>query len=258
MLFVCIPSYNEASTVGVLLWRIRRLFQEYPREYEVIVYDDASTDDTPAALEPYARVLPLTVLRGEQRHGYGAALDALCRTAARRTRYPRRDAMVVLQADFTDPPETIPELVKRFEGGADMVAGSRDRSALPTPVRRLARAAPWLVRPFVTPGLDDPFASFRLYRIALLRDFQRAHPEAALITTDGWAANLELLVKLTPFARRVEAVPVTARYDLRTRPTRVRPFPDAVTLYRSARTARSWGRGPGRRAAPAPTAGAPA
>jgi glycosyltransferase involved in cell wall biosynthesis len=241
MLYLCIPSFNEAPTVGVLLWRIRKVFQEYSREYEVIVYDDGSTDATAETLESYGKVLPLTVLRGEQRRGYGAALDALAREVSRRTKYPRRDAMIVLQGDFTDPPEVIPELVKRFEGGADIVIGERDRATMPVPVRRLATVGPWVMRPFVSTGdTSDPFGGFRLYRIALVRDYIKANPDTPLVSSDGWAANLELLVKLSSFARRVEKVAVAPRYDIRPRESRVRPFADALSLYRTGRAARAW------------------
>jgi len=48
LLYICIPSYNEGPTIGVLLWRIRKVFQAYSREYEIIVYDDGSTDETRA------------------------------------------------------------------------------------------------------------------------------------------------------------------------------------------------------------------
>ena len=251
MLYLCIPSFNEAPTVGVLLWRIRKVFQEYSREYEVIVYDDWSTDATAETLASYGKVLPLTVLRSEQRRGYGQALEALARDVSRRTRYPRRDAMIVLQGDFTDPPEAIPELVKRFEGGADIVIGERERATMPVPVRRLAAVGPWVMRPFVSqPGTTDPFGAFRLYRIALVRDYFKANPDSSLVTSDGWAANLELLVKLTSFARRVEKVAVAPRYDIRPRESRVRPFADAMSLYRAGRTARGWSaRAAGRAAA---------
>ena len=41
----------------MLLWRIRRVFQDYSREYEIVVYDDGSNDGTQATLEPYADVI---------------------------------------------------------------------------------------------------------------------------------------------------------------------------------------------------------
>src|ERR1043166_4065631 len=79
VLYICIPAYNEAETVGVLLWRIRKVFQEDSREYEVLVFNDGSTDSTLDTLKPYADVMPLTVLGGGARVGYDRALDALCR-----------------------------------------------------------------------------------------------------------------------------------------------------------------------------------
>ena len=52
MIYIGIPVYNEAQTIGVLLWKIRQVFQRYGREYELLVYDDASTDATPDVLRP--------------------------------------------------------------------------------------------------------------------------------------------------------------------------------------------------------------
>jgi glycosyltransferase involved in cell wall biosynthesis len=242
MIYIGIPAHNEAHTIGVLLWRIRKVFQQFPREYELLVYDDASTDDTADVLRPYADVLPLTVLRGERHVGYGGALDALCRAAAQRTRYARRDALVTMQGDFTDQPEHLPELVKRFEGGADLVVVEQTPLATaPVAVRRLRLVAPWLVKAFVrVPGIADPFGAYRLYRISVLRDaIKAAGPGASLVTRDGWAANVELLLRTAPLARRVETVQLAPRYDLRQRASRVRPLADALQLYRFGRAARA-------------------
>lgn len=250
MLYICIPTYNEAPTIGVLLWRIRKVLKDFPREYEIVVFDDGSSDATAETLQPYGDVLPLSVLGGERHVGYAGALDALCRAVAARTRYPRRDAMLLMQADFTDQPEHIPELVKRFEGGADIVVGERTTvPGAPVPVRRLRRVAPWLLRPFVSlPGVADPFGSFRLIRISVLRDLVKQYGDDPIVSGFGWAANVDLLSRAIPCARRLETVSLEQRYDIRPRPSRIRPFADAVNLYRFGWSAR------GRRNAPPSTA----
>ena len=271
MLYIGIPAYNEAPTIGVLLWRIRKVFQEFPREYEIVVYNDGSTDATAETLQPYGEVLPLTVLGGAEHRGYAAALEALCRHVVKRSRYARRDAMVLMQGDFTDQPEHIPELVRRFEGGADLVVGeyaadpaaaAGDNSApteaaamrairaiegdppeppaIPLPVQRLRRVAPWILRPFVrVPGIADPFGSFRLFRLSVLRELVKANPDAPLVVGEGWAANVDLVARTAPLARRVETVALVPRYDLRPRESRVRPLADALTLFRFGRDARA-------------------
>jgi glycosyltransferase involved in cell wall biosynthesis len=237
VLYICIPAYNEAETIGVLLWRIRKVFQEYSREYEILVFNDGSTDATLETLEPYHDVLPLTVLGGDRHVGYAAALDALCRAAAGRTRYPRRDALITMQADFTDQPEHLPELVKRFEGGADLVVAERTLPAsTPQPVRRMRWIAGWAARTSASvSGVADPFGALRLYRISLIRDLVKNRAAAPLVQAEGWAANLELLRRALPLARRVETVSLDPRYDVRARETRIKPWADGFALFRAGR-----------------------
>ena len=241
MLYICIPAYNEAETIGVLLWRIRKVFQEYSRDYEIVVYDDGSTDATAETLAPYGDVLPLTVLGGREHLGYDRALDALCRAVSARTRYPRRDAMITLQADFTDQPEHLPELIKRFEGGADMVVGERNFSAAtPAPVRRLRWIASLAMRASKPiSGVVDPFGALRLYRISLIRDLLKESGDAPIVQGQGWGANLELLRRAAPLARRIETVALDPRYDVRARGTRIRPWADGLALFRPGRTSRT-------------------
>jgi glycosyltransferase involved in cell wall biosynthesis len=238
VLYICIPAYNEAETVGVLLWRIRKVFQEYSREYEVLVYNDGSTDSTVETLAPYAEVMPLTVLGGPQHVGYDGALDALCRAVSTRTRYPRRDAMITLQADFTDQPEHLPELIKRFEGGADLVVAERAIPlSAPQPVRRMQRLAGWIAKlSRSVAGVSDPFGAFRLYRISLIRDLVKESGDAPVARGQGWAANLDLLRRAAPLARRIETVKLEPRYDVRARDTRIKPWSDSLALFRAPKS----------------------
>ena len=243
MLYICIPAYDEAPTVGLLLWRIRKVFQDYPREYEILVFNDGSTDGTAETLQSYTEVLPLTIMGADEHVGYARAIDALAREVSRRTRYPRRDAMIVMQADFTDQPEHLPELIKRFEGGADLVVAERPTTpndgAPPRPVRWLRRFAPFVSRPLMkVPGVSDPFGTFRLYRITLLRDLIRHAGDEPIVQGTVWAANADLLVRTAPFARRIETVALEPRYDLRPRESRIHPWTDAVDLYRFGRSRR--------------------
>ena len=240
MLFVCIPVHNEAQTAGLVLWRIRKAFADFPREYELIVFNDGSTDATAEVLVPYTDALPVTLIGGSEHVGYARAIDALLKTALERCRYPRRDAVILMQGDLTDRPEQIPELVKRFEGGADIVVGEAAISNdMPKPVRQLHRIGRWLARRFTrVPGVNDPLSSYRLFRVTVLRDAVRAAGEKPIVEGDGWGANIDLLLATAPHARRIESVPLQPRYDLRPRPTRVRPWHDALRLYRFGREAK--------------------
>jgi hypothetical protein len=146
-----------------------------------------------------------------------------------------------MQGDFTDQPENVPELLKRFEGGADIVVGERDLTKLDRSSRRLAKLARLATRPLVAvPNVADPFGTFRLYRISVIRDTLKATGENLLVARDGWSVNLELLLKASRSARRVETVTIESRYDVRLRHSRVHPVPDAMRLFRFGFTARKW------------------
>lgn len=157
MIYVCIPSHNEAPTIGLLLWKIRQVFAGFPREYQLVVADDGSTDATAELLAPYARVLPLTVLRHERRLGYGRTVEELLRFAADRTDRPKRDCAILMHADFAHGPHYLPDLVRRVESGADLVVAEGSLSGEPSRGRRvLRRFAPMLLRGRVrVPGVTD-------------------------------------------------------------------------------------------------------
>jgi len=242
VLYLAIPAYNEVATIGVLLWRLRTVLAEFPREYEVVVYDDASTDETAEVAAQYEQAMPVSVVRGTRHLGYAGAVEALLREVAGRTRYPRRDAVLLLQGDFTDPPGIVPEFARRFDGGADLVVGERLVVAdAPTAVKRLFKGAHWAMRPFVrVDGVRDLTASMRLMRISVLRDALRAASGngAEWLAGDSWTANTDLLLRLVPHARRVEAVPLEPTYGVRMRETRRVAMRDALAALKWAWGAR--------------------
>lgn len=242
MIYVTIPVHNEQHTIGVLLWKIRSVLTEQGSDFGILVADDASTDATADVLEPYRRVLPLTVFRHEKRRGYAASLEHLLREAVARSEYPRRDAVLMLQADFTDGPEAIPEMVRRFQGGADLISGVASRDGrMPLGVRLARRGAAMLSRALPIPGeIQDPFCGFRLYRLMTLKKALSAGPsrDGRLLRHDGWAANAELLLTTRPYVRRAEQVEFRSDYDRRYRESRFRVLPELWSVYRAVRDRR--------------------
>jgi hypothetical protein len=240
VIYICIPALNEARTIGVLLWKIRQVMDEFPRDYHVLVLDDGSTDDTREVLEPYLRVLPVTVLRNERTQGYAASQERLLREAVHRSTHPKRDGVVTLQADFTESPDDIPLLLKRLEGGADIVGVTvtATEGELPRAVRWSRRGLPWLLSGAPLPKeVGDPLTGFRAYRVSVLRRALQDHEGRPMLTKHGWAVNAELLVAVLPHVRRAEGAEVRLRYTRRERPTRFRPWSTALELWDVARKA---------------------
>jgi glycosyltransferase involved in cell wall biosynthesis len=227
VIYICIPAKDEEQTLGVLLWKIRKVMREFDRDYRVLVLDDASADGTPAVLQRYAKVLPLTRLRTDEPLGYARSLERLIKEAVAQSDYPKRDAVVTLQGDFTEDPADVVSLVKALEGGADIVAGAvkDEHKALPSPIRWGRRLAPWVLgRTHRAAPTSDPLTGFRAYRVIVLKKMLREAGDRPLLSSDGWAANVELLGLAAPHARRIEESPLELRYHLHARDSRFKVF----------------------------------
>lgn len=235
MIYVCVPCHNEGDTVGLLLWKVRQVFSDFPREYQLLVGDDASTDQTAEVLGPYTKVLPLTVVRHRTRQGYARTVEELLRMATERTDRPKRDYAVILHADFTHGPAILPDIVKRLDSGADIVVAEGQLTPAGEPSRgyRLLRRWGRLLVPRAArvPGVRDPISGCIAFRLIALTSAMRSWPDA-LLRADGWAANAELIAKAARHSRRVDTVSATERHDLRQRPSRLDPWTEARALWR--------------------------
>jgi dolichol-phosphate mannosyltransferase len=121
LLSVVAPLYNEAETLDEFYRRTCDALAEI--EFELILVDDGSGDDTPGMLDALAaadeRVKVVTLSRN---FGHQAAITAGLDHAG-------GDATVMLDADLQDPPELIPALVEQWRDGSDVVfAVRRSRS----------------------------------------------------------------------------------------------------------------------------------
>jgi hypothetical protein len=237
VIYFCIPAHNEERTVGVVLWKLRQVMGELNRDYQIIVVDDASDDSTPAVLSPYIRVLPLTVIRNSQRRGYADSLEVALREAVRRAPYPKRDAVIVLQGDFTEDPDVVPTLVKRIEAGADLVVTETAiEHDVPRSFRWARRLFRWMVR-----GKEwaqgDPLSGLRAYRIVTMKRAIDARGASRLLSWNGWGANVELLALTVPHSRRTDVVETTLKHHRHQRDSRF-SFMSTLALVRGAAAGR--------------------
>lgn len=246
MIYVLIPARDEASTVGLLLWKVRQAFTGFSREYQIIVVNDGSRDASDEVLAPYTRALPLTLLNHREPRGYARSLEELLRAAVQRTDRPRRDMAVTLQADFSDSPEDLVELVKRLEAGADIAVPDRRENTFPTRTGRWAhRALNALIRrPLGLGAVPDLIGTMRAYRLAVIERLIRQHGSQPFITGDRWSADVTLLTRAARHARTIESVPVSNGRPQSARPSRARPLAAAWSAYRHAATLRAELRAP--------------
>ena len=115
-LSIVIPAYNEEERLGASLDRILEYLARRSGDYEILVVDDGSADQTAAVASGYPGS-PITVLRLERNRGKGAALRAGVLAS-------RGDWVLLCDADLSTPIEDL-ELLESRNGEAELVLGSR-------------------------------------------------------------------------------------------------------------------------------------
>ena len=120
------PCYNEEENVEELAARIAKVMAALPYDYEHICIDNRSTDGTIGKLREIAgrdrRVKLILNARnfGHIRSPYHGVLQS------------SGDACILLMADLQDPPEIIPEFIKRWEEGYKSVLAVKPESDEPS------------------------------------------------------------------------------------------------------------------------------
>lgn len=116
MLSIVVPTYNEAGSVTGLAERLHAALAG--REWELVIVDDGSPDSTADIAAALAPRIPTNVVRRKGKAGLASAVVAGFEAA-------RGDVLVVMDADLSHPPETVPALIDAIERGADLAVGSR-------------------------------------------------------------------------------------------------------------------------------------
>ncbi|MFV0438929.1 MAG: glycosyltransferase family 2 protein [Desulfopila sp.] len=153
---VLIPAFNEGESIGATIRRIKELHPEF----EVLVVDDGSTDNTlQAAMEAGANVWP-----HPYNIGNGAAIKSGLRAA-------KGQWVVMMDGDGQHRPEDIAGLLAHRER-FDMVVGARSRQSATRMHRDLAN---WIYNRFASYvtrfRVEDLTSGFRLVRLATVKQF---------------------------------------------------------------------------------------
>lgn len=183
-LSVVIPAYQEADRLGSTLDRVLAYLEERGGEYEVVVVDDGSHDDTAGVAAAYVP-RGVVVHRLETNRGKGAAV----RAGVERSRGRK---ILLTDADLSTPIEELPRLEERL-GEAALVLGSRavaeSRITRRQPLYRelMGKIFNRLVRLAGIGGLADTQCGFKLL------DGEAGRSLFADLTVDRFAYDVELV-----------------------------------------------------------------
>lgn len=195
-----VPTHNEAANIAALL---DGLAAHVP-DVDVLVIDDASSDDTRAIVRGYPGV---RLVEREEKRGLGDAYVHAFRLALA----DGYDAVVQLDADLSHDPSVVPTMLDLARRGIDVVIGSRyipGGSVVGWPRRRT-----WLSRwgnryAAVALGLaiNDATAGFRVYRAETLRRI-----DLDAISAEGYGFQIEMTYRSVVAGCSIVEVPITFR-----------------------------------------------
>jgi len=196
---VIIPTYNEAENLPLI---VPEVLEQDPR-VEVLVVDDNSPDGTgKLADELREQTRRVHVLHRPAKQGLGAAYRAGLAEALELG----ADFVIQMDADFSHPPSTIPEMLREIEDH-DIVMGSRYVNGITVvnwPIERILISyfGNVYARTITGLGISDATGGFRCVRRELLEriGFER-------IRSDGYAFQIEMNFRFERCGARIKELP---------------------------------------------------
>ena len=171
-LSVVIPCYNEAENAEAIAGAVIGELEPLGIAFEILFIDNDSTDRTVdilkalCARDPRVRLIVNTRNYGQMRSPTYGIYQASGR------------AVVGMCADFQDPPALLPEFVRRWRAGADIVLGVREAEQAGPLLRAARRLSYWLARNFGDYPILPNATGFGLYDARVVAATRRlAEPE---------------------------------------------------------------------------------
>lgn len=214
--WIVLPAFNEEPDLGDLLQRIDEAMEVAALDFELLVVDDGSTDETREVADLWAEKLPLQVMTHETNLGLGATLrdgvEWACDLA------DDADVIITLDADNSHTPELILRMVRLIREGHDVVIASRfiqgsHVRGVPLHRRILSRAAGLIFKVlFPIRGVRDYTCGYRAYRAGVLKMVTTSDPD--FFDQDGFQVMVDILLKLRKNRDLVFGeAPLILRYD---------------------------------------------
>jgi dolichol-phosphate mannosyltransferase len=213
---VSLFAFNEGEKLRATLGRFPR-----PREYDVLLVDDGTTDGSTGALDEHGVIL----LRNPRNEGLGASIRKACHYALDHD----YDVLVIMAGNGKDDPLQIERLLEPlYDGRADFVQGSRflpGGSFGNMPWHRVVAtriAHPLLFSLLSGTRVTESTNGFRALRTSILRDARIDWQQAWL---DQYELEQYLHFKVVRLGYRRLEVPVTKQYpETRRGYTKVKPI----------------------------------
>src|SRR5437588_8678089 len=119
MVSVVVPIYNEEELILRFHEAVAAALEGADTDWEVVYVNDGSTDSSLELLKGLQAVdSHVVVVELSRNWGHMGAINAGLQTA-------RGRAIILMDGDFQDPPEVLPQLINAWREGAEVVVGVR-------------------------------------------------------------------------------------------------------------------------------------